>query len=302
MILRDGARDNVSYNADMVAAFQPKSDVWTKSRTSDRPTSLRTLRPGFRDPILLDVSRLIWRWWTGRLPTGIDRVCLAYIAHFGAVADAVIQWKGGRIVLTGADARRLMAVLAKGGPGFRRQLVQTLGGSLLRTFVAVPRRGQIYLNIGHSGLDDPSLDTWIARHGLRAIYLVHDLIPIDTPEFCRTGEAEKHVRRMTNALASASGIIVNSNATLLGLSAFATRHGLPGPPMIAAWLAGDTLPAIAPPPPSDRPYFVVVGTIEGRKNHILLLRLWKRLAERMGDARHLNCCWSANAAGKRTTR
>ena len=53
--------------------------------------------------------------------------------------------------------------------------------------------------------------------------------------------------------------------------------------MIAAWLAGDTLPAIAPPPPSDRPYFVAVGTIEGRKNHILLLRLWKRLVERMGD-------------------
>jgi hypothetical protein len=25
---------------------------------------------------LLDVSRLIWRVWDGRLPPGIDRVCL----------------------------------------------------------------------------------------------------------------------------------------------------------------------------------------------------------------------------------
>ena len=236
-----------------------------------------------RQPVLIDVSRLIWRCWTGRLPTGIDRVCLAYIEHFGTGADAVIQWKGSRAALASADSARLFAIIVAGGPPFRWRLIAMLGQALARARGFRPRQGQVYLNIGHTGLDDPGLGVWIARNGLRAIYLIHDLIPIDTPEFCRAGEAEKHVRRMTNALESASGIIANSNATLLGLSAFAERNGLPTPPMIAAWLAGDTLPKIAPPPPSDRPYFVAVGTIEGRKNHILLLRLWKRLAERMGD-------------------
>ena len=236
-----------------------------------------------RQPVFIDVSRLIWRCWTGRLATGIDRVCLAYIEHFGTGADAVIQWKGSRVALASPDSARLFAIIGAGGPSFRRRLVAMLGQALARARGFRPRRGQLYLNIGHTGLDDPGLGAWIARNGLRAIYLIHDLIPIDTPEFCRAGEAEKHVRRVTNALVSASGIIANSNATLQGLSAFAERNGLPTPPMIAAWLAGDTLPAIAPPPPSDRPYFVAVGTIEGRKNHILLLRVWKRLAERMGD-------------------
>ena len=246
-------------------------------------TGLHSRRLGNDPPILIDVGRLIWRSWTGRLPTGIDRVCLAYIDHFGTDADAVIQWKGSRFVLRSADSARLLAIITAGGPRFRQRLVAMLGQALARARWVRPRRGQLYLNIGHTGLDDPGLGAWIARNGLRAIYLIHDLIPIDTPEFCRAGEAERHVRRMTNALASASGIIANSNATLAGLSAFAERKGLPCPPMIAAWLAGDTLPAIALPPPSGRPYFVAVGTIEGRKNHILLLQLWKRLAERMGD-------------------
>jgi hypothetical protein len=32
------------------------------------------------------------------------------------------------------------------------------------------------------------------------------------------------------------------------------------------------------------PYFVCVGTIEARKNHLLLLNLWRQLAEELGDA------------------
>jgi glycosyltransferase involved in cell wall biosynthesis len=248
------------------------------------------LTEGRHDPVpvapprvLLDVSRLIWRRWAGRLPTGIDRVCLAYGEHFGARADAVIQWKGRYIVLDAANSRRLMTLLDDGGPLFRRRLISLLGRALPSAFAATPHRGQIYLNVGHTGLNDPGLVAWIARHGLRAVHLIHDLIPIETPEFCRPGEGQRHEHRMTNALASASGIIGNSQATLDALRAFAAAHRLPDPPMLAAWLAGDVLPTKTAPEAGDRPYFVVVGTIEGRKNHLLLLQLWQRLVERMGD-------------------
>ena len=39
-------------------------------------------------------------------------------------------------------------------------------------------------------------------------------------------------------------------------------------------------------PPTDlaHPYFVVLGTIEPRKNHLLLLTLWRELAKRHGSA------------------
>ncbi|MEG3085512.1 glycosyltransferase family 1 protein [Sphingomonas sp. PB2P12] len=235
-------------------------------------------------PVLIDVSRSIWRYWSGRLPTGIDRVCLAYVEHFGPRAQAVVQWKRRRIVLTADHSRRLMALLVAPGPPSRQQLIRILGSAIPSAFAGAPQRGQLYLNIGHTGLNDDSLVAWIAHHGLRAVHLIHDLIPIETPEFCRPGEADRHVQRMTNALISASGIIGNSEATLTALRNFAATHSLPCPPMVAAWLAGDVLPSDVVPTPAEHPYFVVVGTIEGRKNHLLLLQLWKRLVERLGDA------------------
>src|SRR4029079_9804715 len=35
--------------------------------------------------------------------------------------------------------------------------------------------------------------------------------------------------------------------------------------------------------PFDRPYFVYLSTIEARKNHLLLLNLWRRLGGEFGD-------------------
>lgn len=232
--------------------------------------------------MLIDVSRLVWRVWTGRLPTGIDRVCLAYVEHFGPKAQAVVQRGEWRAVLSVADSRRLFALLIAGGPRFRRRLVALLAKALPHALASRPHSGALYLNIGHTGLDSPNLPAWIARHKLRAIHLIHDLIPINAPEFCRAGEAEKHVRRMTNALVSASGIIANSAVTLADLHKFAADRDLPCPPGIAAWLAGPALPEDVTSPPAAHPYFITIGTIEGRKNHILLLRLWQRMIARLG--------------------
>jgi glycosyltransferase involved in cell wall biosynthesis len=269
--------------------FEQSSPKYGQSANGMRPLTAVPPRVFSRkihsaqNPFLIDVSRLIWRGWSRRLPTGIDRVCLAYLEHFGPESDAVIQWKGRRIVMVAADAQKLFTLFLQGKPLSRRQLITVLAKALPRALAVKPRHRQIYFNVGHTGLNDPGLVAWIRRNNLRAIHLIHDLIPIELPEFCRPGEADRHALRMSNALSSASGIIGNSEATLTALRGFAIAQRLPVPPMVAAWLAGDGLPDVTPPPKTDRPYFVVVGTIEARKNHLLLLQLWKRLVERMGD-------------------
>jgi glycosyltransferase involved in cell wall biosynthesis len=61
-------------------------------------------------------------------------------------------------------------------------------------------------------------------------------------------------------------------------------HYLPaGHPVHVAPL-GVSMPAVGIATESgDRPYFLCVGTIEPRKNHLLLLHLWRRLIALHGD-------------------
>jgi glycosyltransferase involved in cell wall biosynthesis len=236
--------------------------------------------------LLLDVSRLIWRRWVGCTPTGIDRVCLAYLERFGAGALAMVQRRRWRGVLDDKASKDLFALLREPGPDFRARLVRQAAGWPLRRVAEAKLEGALYLNIGHTGLDEPSLADWIRRHRLKAVYFVHDLIPLTHPEYCREGESERHQRRMATVLASAAGVIGNSRHTLGELSAFARRTGRAMPPAVAALLGSEQLaaePEREAQEPSGRSHFVALGTIEGRKNHLLLLQLWLRLGEELGE-------------------
>ena len=146
-----------------------------------------------------------------------------------------------------------------------------------------PRRGRLLLHTGHGGLEHPAfLAGWRAAGGA-VVTFVHDLIPITHPELARQGEAEKHRRRMTSAASHSSAILVNSSATQDELRLFAVNEELPLPPTAVAHL-GVSPWAPASARPLDGPYFVVVGTIEARKNHWLLLQLWRRFVEARGSA------------------
>jgi glycosyltransferase involved in cell wall biosynthesis len=234
--------------------------------------------------VLIDVTRLIWRAWRGRHPTGIDRVCLAYLDHFRDRALAVIQRKGLVLVLSKARSGAVFELLLEGQAASRPAIVRTLARAVLDARRSPPRQGMLYLNVGHTGLNDRSLSNWITRNGVGAVHLVHDLIPITNPEFCRPGEAVKHRRRITNALESATGIIANSQATLDELADFAATRSLKMPSRVAAWIAGLDHPGDVGAAPLKEPYFVTVGTIEGRKNHQLLLDVWHRLVSEHEDA------------------
>lgn len=143
--------------------------------------------------------------------------------------------------------------------------------------------GRLYLNVGHTGLNSRGFRSWVQKADVRPIYLVHDLIPITHPQFCRAGEAHKHRERMRTVLTTGTGIIGNSKATLADISVFAAEEHLKVPATLAAWLGADPLPAPDPVSPSQPPTFVALGTIEARKNHLLLLEVWSTLVESLGN-------------------
>ena len=140
----------------------------------------------------------------------------------------------------------------------------------------------LYLNVGHTTLHEPAALQVLEQAGTERVVMIHDLIPVTHPEFCRPGDGAKHVARAANTLRHASRIIVNSAYTRDELVAFAEARALPPPPIHVAHLGLEAAFDAGEAFQAERPYFVHVGTIEARKNLALLLTLWRRLEERLG--------------------
>nr|WP_246503736.1 glycosyltransferase family 1 protein [Plastoroseomonas arctica] len=121
----------------------------------------------------------------------------------------------------------------------------------------------------------------LRQAGALFVPLVHDLIPATHPEYARPGVTQQHLRRLATISAQADGIIVNSSATAAALRPHLARRE--GQPPVRVAVLGVTPPDVAAIA-GEPPYFIAVGTIEPRKNHLLLLHLWRDLAERYGPA------------------
>jgi glycosyltransferase involved in cell wall biosynthesis len=232
--------------------------------------------------MLIDVTRLVKRTFQARLATGIDRVSHAYVRHYGHRARALIRIAHQWLVLGPRDSGRVFDTLLDGGAGSARRLAACIGRG-----IAWPsgRSGdQILINTGHSGLEHSSYACAVRRRRLLPLYFAHDLIPVSHPQFARAGEARRHELRLKTMFDTGKSLIVNSQATRAALAHYGRANGLRLPECVVAPLAPAPMP-----PPSDRPllaanYFVILGTVEPRKNHTLLLQLWRRLADQLGTA------------------
>ena len=233
--------------------------------------------------MLIDVSRLVGRFLKGRLPTGVDRVCQEYLIHYGPRARALVHMGGHTLVFDHRMSTRMFHTL-QGPPSpsrihYANRIVRGIA-TARRPSVAA---GTVLLNPGHSGLDRESYGKLIQTRKLAPVFVVHDLIPMTHPEFGRPGERDKHLARMERVFELGRAVVTNSQATLDALSAFAAQSGKRLPPSTAALLGPGKRANASHGRMKSDPYFVMLGTIEPRKNHWLLLQVWRRLVERLGD-------------------
>jgi glycosyltransferase involved in cell wall biosynthesis len=218
----------------------------------------------------------------GRHPTGVDRVSLAYVRYFAEEARAMVRFRGKCLVLRPEPSRRMFSLILEPPDAFGWNVKNLVGQAYLSLRWDQDTRDAFLLNTGHSGPEQTLYLNRLKRMGLKPLFMVHDLIPIAHPEYCRPGEAEKHAVRIGNVLRCAHGIVTNSRHTIEELRRHARKVHLPMPPAEVSLLASPELPPPAPVPPIRPPYFVTIGTIEPRKNHWLLLQLWRKLVERHG--------------------
>ena len=233
--------------------------------------------------LLLDVTRLLERLHNGLMPTGIDRVSLAYVQHYGVRARAVLSFRGHWTVLKQTDSERLFGWL--NGASHTRSLIRrTFAQAFFSSWQATNIENSVLLHTSHSGMEYSRYTQSFLRKAVRPVFMVHDLIPMTHPEYCRPGIAEQHHRRIHFALQHASGLIANSEATLESLAAESRRADIPMPQNVVARLAPAKIvgrPDTASP--ISAPFFVVLGTIEARKNHWFLLHVWRSLVEQLGE-------------------
>jgi glycosyltransferase involved in cell wall biosynthesis len=253
--------------------------------------------------ILFDLSRLVSR--AGReTPTGIDRVELAYAEHLVAggtpLSFTMMTPLGGFGMLPEGVAKEYLQVLGavwrEAGSSQRiaqaKRLARTLhtaalwrGERALRGQCRAETGRVVYMLVSHHHLEKRRAITRLKRQvRARFVCLIHDLIPIEFPEYALPGQNDKHRRRIETAAALADAVIVNSTVTCEGFAPYLARAGRAPPVVVASFGVNLTAGMPIEPSPVRPPYFVCIGTIEARKNHLLLLNLWRQLAEELGAA------------------
>ncbi len=127
------------------------------------------------------------------------------------------------------------------------------------------------------------------RHGLRFGLLVYDLVTVRCPEWCERDLAHAFRTWFDDLLPLCDAVFAISQATAVDVTAYARDLGvtLPGPviplPLGTSLSSdipdGDVTGTERQPRPGS--YVLFVSTIEARKNHLLVFRIWRRMLDEM---------------------
>ncbi len=155
----------------------------------------------------------------------------------------------------------------------------------------VPDRA-VYLNVGHVSLAMPLYLRWLdARPDVTPVFMLHDVIPLDTPQYVSPASARHHATMVASTARYAAGLLVTTAAAKDTVRKALGRFGRDDIMTLAQPLpvprVFDT-PAAKDSTLDGANYFVICGAIEPRKNHSLLFDVWRGLVQDMGeDAPHL---------------
>ena len=274
--------------------------------------------------IAYDVSRLLTRYAVAT-PNGIDRIDLAYARHFLATSnfasaavflcgpkpllldraevmplldEIAARWQSGRNTaarpykyvqdrLLGLEGCQTAAKPEASREAIRDRyhpLRHLILKGLLNTFSRIPMEA-IFIHTTHY----PSWYQfrWLGfRQDIKAVFFIHDLLPLQFPEYFRKSHIQEHRRAVEIFARYSRSAIVNTHVVEHDLRNFLhTTNRRDVPILVEPIPAGDQFTASinTGPEVSRTPYFVVCGTIEPRKNHILLFQVWRELSRQWGE-------------------
>lgn len=162
---------------------------------------------------VFDVSRIIIRNIKNRKMTGVDNVLIGFINSYNLHYNFYFRYKFIPIVLPRKFSIILFEHILESKRISKIKLFKYLIISLPLTFLSTLFKFRNFYNFGHSGLNNEisvKIPKFICKN---FVVLIHDLIPIRSPQFCINGESERHKKRMVNITNYADKIIFLSNIT-----------------------------------------------------------------------------------------
>ncbi len=247
--------------------------------------------------IVLDISRLISRVLHAT-PTGVDRVEMAYARQFLRMVPDRLCFSALNIFGAYGHVPRAAAeqfldrteALWSGQTARPKGKLATYAAAADLLTLTWPRRiapahgPRVLLQASpHHLHNEAKTAEIIKREGAKFVCLLYDLIPIEFPEYARPDGAATHLKRIETMARLADGVIAISASTQQSFAPYLAKTGRHIPVDVA--LLADDVPAawLGSAVPGEQPYFVCLGTIEPRKNHLLLLNLWRQMVETAAD-------------------
>ncbi len=206
------------------------------------------------------------------------------------------RWQQGQAIEPAIRVDKMDIIRRWPRSWWQRRKKELIPPAIKRAITKTTQQQPIYLHSGHGTLHHLELHQQIKNElSSDAIYYLHDLIPIGFPEYTNKPKAlQMHQRRMATMATTGKLILANSEDSKQGFIHYCQQQSLPIPPTEVLLigveeriLAAAKQPIASVPPRyqqlTQTPYFITIGTIEPRKNHILLLHLWRQLAQELGE-------------------
>jgi glycosyltransferase involved in cell wall biosynthesis len=225
------------------------------------------------------------------LPVGFDAVASAYLNPPGARAPWQTLWAPAQFW---SELPTMLLVLVRHPIFFwsiMKAALRDLIGALVPSyrFGRSAQPGDVMIALGAPwGL--PDYMRYVAkakqRFGLKFAILIHDLIPIEHESFVDPRHVGQFRDWLQEAVAVADVLFTVSQYSRRALIRTAGQAGWPLPPVEVlqpgSGFSRQTTSGKRNVLPLPERYVLCVSTIEIRKNHRLLVRLWRRLLERHG--------------------
>ena len=226
-----------------------------------------------RPRVLQGLDRLE-QLWSETVQSHEDRVLLRIKRRLSGQHDLPTEKPRGKGRAIINPASRFLSLLSVAGFSFGASVVS-----------AIPKNA-IYINVGQVGLAIPRIVSWLRqRPDVKSVFMLHDVIPLERPELVSRRDYRRHGTIIDRTARYASGLIASTAAAREAVLNALCLRGRPTIPVetVPFPVAPVFLQNDAPDQElCERDYFVVCGTIEPRKNHHLLLNVWRELVDQRG--------------------